>query len=77
MKIVQIDETRREIREDELRRLFDVGNDFGLAEARLREQSGKRSVELVFRFTRDHRDVSLDLFTPSSVVTVENTLTAG
>ena len=60
MKIVQIDETRREVREDELRRLLGVPGDFGLAEVRVRERNGARSAELIFRWTRDHRDVSLD-----------------
>lgn len=61
MKIVVIDETRREVREDELRRLLGVDAEYGLAEARLKEQGGKRGVELIFRWTRDHRDVSLDV----------------
>ena len=63
MKIIVIDEARRELREDEVRRLLGVPDTFGLAEARMREQSGKRSVELIFRWTRDHRDVSLDVLT--------------
>ena len=61
MKVVQIEETRRELREDEARRLLGVADAFGLAEARIREHGGKKLVELIFRWTRDHRDVSLDV----------------
>lgn len=58
MKVVQIEETRRVVREDEARRLLDVESDFGLAEVRLREHGGTKSVELIFRYTRSHWETS-------------------
>jgi hypothetical protein len=60
MKKIQIEETRRELTEDEVRRVLGIDKAFELTEAKVVDTGHGRVLSVVCRFVRTHSKISLD-----------------